>query len=90
VHVIGFSSLAAGHLTLLPALKSALKARGRDDMMVVVGGVIPPDDVQTLKDMGAEAVYPPGTVIAQAAIDLLEALNRRLGYSQPEVNAQRK
>jgi methylmalonyl-CoA mutase len=87
VHVIGFSSLAAGHLTLLPALKAALKARGRDDMMVVVGGVIPPDDVPALKDMGAEAVYPPGTVIAQAAIDLLEALNRRMGYAQPEVKA---
>ena len=88
VHVIGFSSLAAGHLTLLPALKEALHAKRRDDVMVVVGGVIPPDDVQTLKDMGAEAVYPPGTVIAQAAIDVLETLNRRLGYSQPDVAAR--
>src|SRR5262249_55056596 len=87
VHVIGFSSLAAGHLTLLPALKTALKEKGRDDVMSGVGGVTPPDDVPTLLDMGAEAVSPPGTVIAQAAIDLLEALNRRLGYAQPEVKA---
>jgi methylmalonyl-CoA mutase len=87
VHVIGFSSLAAGHLTLLPALREALVAQGREDMMVVVGGVIPPDDVATLKEMGAAAVFPPGTVIAQAAIELLEKLNERLGYAQPQVKA---
>jgi methylmalonyl-CoA mutase len=56
--------------------------------MIVVGGVIPPDDVQTLKDMGAAAVFPPGTVIAQAAIDLLDKLNERLGYSQPVIAAE--
>jgi methylmalonyl-CoA mutase len=87
VHVIGFSSLAAGHLTLLPALREALAGKGRDDLMVVVGGVIPPDDVAALKDMGAAAVFPPGTVITEAAIELLEKLNERLGYAQPAVQA---
>jgi methylmalonyl-CoA mutase len=87
VHVIGFSSLAAGHLTLLPALREALVGKHRDDLMVVVGGVIPPDDVATLKAMGAAAVFPPGTVIADAAIELLEKLNERLGYAQPAVKA---
>jgi len=82
VHVVGVSSLAAGHLTLVPALRDALKDKERGDIMIVVGGVIPPDDVQTLKDMGAAAVYPPGAIIAQAAIDLLSALNARLGYAQ--------
>jgi methylmalonyl-CoA mutase len=88
VHVIGFSSLAAGHLTLLPALKDALHAAKRDDVMVVIGGVIPPDDVAPLRDMGAAAVFLPGTVIAQAAIDILERLNERLGYAQPVVAAE--
>ncbi len=82
VHVVGVSSLAAGHLALTPALRDALAARGRADIMIVVGGVIPPEDMETLRGLGAEAIYPPGTVIAQAAIDLLEMLNRRLGYSQ--------
>jgi methylmalonyl-CoA mutase len=88
VHVIGFSSLAAGHLTLLPALKEALHAARRDDVMVVIGGVIPPDDVAPLREMGAAAVFLPGTVIAQAAIDILEQLNERLGYAQPVVAAE--
>ncbi|HEX8900227.1 methylmalonyl-CoA mutase [Vitreimonas sp.] len=83
VHVVGVSSLAAGHLTLTPALRSALLERGRGDIMIVVGGVIPPEDVPTLKDMGAAAVYPPGGVIADIAQDLLSALNEKLGYSQP-------
>ncbi len=82
VHVVGVSSLAAGHLTLVPALRDALKERNRSDIMIVVGGVIPPDDVAMLKEMGAAAVYPPGAIIAQAAIDLLSALNARLGYAQ--------
>ncbi len=82
VHVVGVSSLAAGHLTLVPALRDALSAKDRSDIMIVVGGVIPPDDVPTLKQMGASAVYPPGAIIAQAAIDLLTALNARLGYAQ--------
>ncbi|MGE3251869.1 MAG: methylmalonyl-CoA mutase [Hyphomonadaceae bacterium] len=88
VHVVGFSSLAAGHLALLPPLRAALDARGRTDIMIVVGGVIPPDDVQTLKDMGAAAVYPPGAVIALAAQDLLDALNRKLGYAQAPAAAE--
>ncbi|MFS0886555.1 methylmalonyl-CoA mutase [Aeromicrobium sp. 179-A 4D2 NHS] len=74
VHVVGVSSLAAGHLTLLPALKQALAEQGRDDIMVVIGGVIPPDDVPTLKEMGAAEVFLPGTVIADSALDLLEKL----------------
>jgi methylmalonyl-CoA mutase len=83
VHIVGVSSLAAGHLTLTPALRAALLERGRGDIMIVVGGVIPPEDVQTLKDMGAAAVYPPGGVIADIAQDLLSALNQKLGYAQP-------
>ncbi len=87
VHVIGVSSLAAGHLTLVPELKSALKDQGRPDIMVVVGGVIPPEDVQTLLDMGAAAVFPPGTNIPEAAARLLDKLNLKLGYAQPPVAA---
>ena len=82
VHVVGASSLAAGHLTLAPELMQALKAKGRSDIMVVVGGVIPPEDVKTLYEMGAAAVFLPGAVIADAAIRVLEALNVRLGYAQ--------
>ena len=78
VHVVGASSLAAGHLTLVPQLRAELASLGRDDIMVVVGGVIPPDDVQPLLDAGACAVYPPGTVIAEAALDLLDDLEQRL------------
>jgi methylmalonyl-CoA mutase len=80
VHVVGVNSLAAGHLTLVPALKKALADLGRDDIMVVVGGVIPPDDVPTLLEMGAAAVFPPGTVIAESAFELLEKLSKRLGH----------
>ena len=82
VHAVGASSLAAGHLTLVPELKAELEKLGRPDIMIVVGGVIPPADVQTLIDMGAAAVYPPGSIIADTAIDLIEKLNRRLGYAQ--------
>ncbi len=74
VHIVGVSSLAAGHLTLLPELKKALAEQGRDDIMVVMGGVIPPDDVPTLKEMGAAEVFLPGTVIADSALSLLEKL----------------
>ena len=80
VHVVGVSSLAAGHLTLVPALRDALAELGADDVLVVVGGVIPPDDVPTLKEMGAAAVFPPGTVIAEAAQELLRTLSQRLGH----------
>ena len=74
VHVVGVSSLAAGHLTLVPALKQALAARGRDDILVVVGGVIPPQDYPALYAAGASAIFGPGTVIAEAAILLLDRL----------------
>ncbi|GAA4738263.1 methylmalonyl-CoA mutase [Modestobacter marinus] len=80
VHVVGVSSLAAGHLTLVPALRDALAELGAEDVLVVVGGVIPPDDVPTLREMGAAAVFPPGTVIADAAQDLLRTLAQRLGH----------
>ena len=74
VHIVGVSSLAAGHLALLPALRQALADLGRPDIMVVIGGVIPPDDVPRLREMGAAAVFLPGTVIARSALDLLAAL----------------
>ena len=77
VHVVAASSLAAGHLTLVPALRDALKDGGGGDKLIVVGGVIPPEDVPTLKQMGAAAVYPPGTVIADSAIELIERLGGR-------------
>lgn len=80
VHLVGVSSLAAGHLTLLPALKRALAEQGRDDIMVVIGGVIPPDDVPTLLEMGAASVFLPGTVIAESALDLLAKLREQLGH----------
>ncbi|MCA0406583.1 MAG: methylmalonyl-CoA mutase [Proteobacteria bacterium] len=84
-HIIGVSSLAAGHLTLVPALKAELEKLGRGDIMIVVGGVIPPQDFQALLDAGAAAIFPPGTVIADAAEKLLDGLNGKLGYAQPKV-----
>ncbi len=78
VHIVGASSLAAGHLTLVPELRDELAALGRDDIMVVVGGVIPPADVPELLGMGAAAVFPPGTVIAEAAQELLHKLDAEL------------
>ncbi|GAA4734755.1 methylmalonyl-CoA mutase [Nocardioides endophyticus] len=80
VHIVGVSSLAAGHLTLLPALKKALAEQGRPDIMIVIGGVIPPDDVPTLREMGAAAVFLPGTVIAESALDLLARLREQLDH----------
>ncbi len=80
VHIVGPSSLAAGHLTLVPELKRALEELGRPDILVVVGGVIPPQDYQALYDAGAAAVFPPGTVIHEAASDLLDRLADQLGY----------
>ncbi|MDQ1201717.1 methylmalonyl-CoA mutase cobalamin-binding domain/chain [Rhodococcus sp. SORGH_AS303] len=80
VHVIGVSSLAAGHLTLVPALREALAAVGRSDIMVVVGGVIPPGDFDALREAGAAAIFPPGTVIADAAVDLIGQLAESLGH----------
>ncbi|WP_432062364.1 methylmalonyl-CoA mutase [Streptomyces sp. S1] len=80
VHIVGVSSLAAGHLTLVPALREELAAEGREDIMIVVGGVIPPQDVATLLEMGAAAVFPPGTVIPDAAHDLVTRLAAGLGH----------
>ena len=74
-HIVGASSLAAGHLTLIPELRDALAAEGREDIMIVVGGVIPPQDFEALGDAGAAAIFPPGTVIAEAATELLTKLN---------------
>ena len=84
VHVIGVSSLAAGHLTLVPQVKAALRQAGREDIMIVVGGVIPPQDMDELRQNGASAIFPPGTVIAEAAAQILDELNARLGYAQKE------
>ncbi|MGB5502899.1 MAG: methylmalonyl-CoA mutase [Polyangiales bacterium] len=81
VHIVGASSLAAGHLTLVPQLKQALRDRGRDDILVVVGGVIPPEDYDALREAGAAAIFGPGTVIGDAAMELLERLDAQLGGS---------
>ena len=80
VHIVGVSSLAAGHLTLVPELRAALEREGRGDIMIVVGGVIPPADYPALFEAGAKAVFGPGTNIADAAADLLVKLNVALGY----------
>jgi methylmalonyl-CoA mutase len=82
VHILGVSSLAAAHLTLVPELKKELAAQGRDDIMIVVGGVVPPQDYDTLKKAGCEAIFPPGTVIAEAAEKLLKSLKKRLGHGK--------
>ena len=81
VHIIGASSLAAGHLTLVPELRKQLEALGRDDILVTVGGVIPQQDFEALHEAGAAAIFPPGTVISEAAVDLLQKLNTALGYT---------
>ncbi|AQP51110.1 methylmalonyl-CoA mutase [Tessaracoccus flavescens] len=78
VHVVGVSSLAAGHLTLVPALREELDKLGRDDLMIVVGGVIPSQDFEELRNSGADAIYPPGTIIPEAAVDLLTKLTAQL------------
>ena len=84
VHIVGVSSLAAGHLTLVPELKRELVAYGRPDIMIVVGGVVPPQDFEALYAAGASAIFPPGTVIAEAAEKLIAELNARLGYGSRE------
>lgn len=81
VHIIGASSLAAGHLTLVPSLKAELEKLGRSDIMIVAGGVIPPQDYDSLKQAGAAAIFAPGTVISEAAADLLVSLSRSLGHT---------
>jgi len=82
VHILGVSSLAAAHLALVPELKVELEKQGRDDIMIVVGGVVPSQDYDALMKAGAEAIFPPGTVIAEAAEKLLKKLNKRLGHSE--------
>ncbi|HZQ12634.1 MAG TPA: methylmalonyl-CoA mutase [Pseudolabrys sp.] len=82
VHILGVSSLAAAHLTLVPELKAELARQGRDDIMIVVGGVVPPQDYDALMKSGCEAIFPPGTVIAEAAGKLLKTLNKRLGHQE--------
>ena len=86
VHVVGASSLAAGHLTLVPQLKAELAKLGRPDIMIVVGGVIPDEDLKALYDEGVAAVFQPGTVLPEAAIKLLDELNARLGYTQSKTS----
>jgi methylmalonyl-CoA mutase len=81
VHAIGASSLAAGHLTLIPELRHELEQLGRGDILVTVGGVIPPQDFDELRAGGAAAIYPPGTIIADAAIDLLTKIEGQLAQS---------
>ena len=80
VHIIGASSLAAGHLTLIPELKDALKKLGREEIVIVAGGVIPPQDYQNVLAAGASEIFPPGTVIPEAAERLVDGL---LGSAGP-------
>ena len=82
VHIVGMSSLAAGHKTLLPQLVEELKKRGRGDIMVVAGGVIPAQDYQFLYDHGAACIFGPGTVIPAAAREMLQVLNKRLAAQE--------
>jgi len=82
VHVVGVNSLAAGHLTLVPALREELAALGREDIVIVVGGVIPPQDHDELRAAGASAIFGPGTVIAAAAIDLVRTLAEQHGLPE--------
>jgi len=84
VHIVGVSSLAAGHLTLVPELRAALAEQGREDIMIVVGGVIPPDDYDAVHAAGAKAIFGPGTNIPEAAADLVAKLNTALGYAPAE------
>ncbi|MGD8453472.1 MAG: methylmalonyl-CoA mutase [Phycisphaerae bacterium] len=84
VHVVGVNSLAAGHLTLVPQLREELARLGREDIMIVVGGVIPPQDYNALYEAGAAAIFGPGTVISKAAIKLMNELEDRLGLTEPE------
>jgi methylmalonyl-CoA mutase len=85
VHIIGVSSLAAGHLTFMPELRAALLRGGRANVMIAIGGVIPPKEFAALRDAGVAAIFPPGTVILEAAANLIELLNERLGYRQKVV-----
>lgn len=84
VHIVGMSSLAAGHKTLLPQLVEELRKRGREDIMVIVGGVIPAQDYEFLRRHGASAIFGPGTVIPAAAKEMLDILNERLRLVEAE------
>jgi methylmalonyl-CoA mutase len=81
VHIVGVSTLAAGHLTLVPQLREELRAYGREDILIVVGGVIPEQDFEALRQAGVAAIFPPGTVIASAARQLLDTLNEQLSHA---------
>jgi methylmalonyl-CoA mutase len=81
-HIVGVSSLAAGHLALAPALKTALARMGMGESMIALGGVIPEQDFSALREAGVDEIFPPGTVVAEAATRLMERLNQRLGYTQ--------
>jgi methylmalonyl-CoA mutase len=81
VHIIGASSLAAGHLTLVPSLKAELEKLGRIDIMIVAGGVIPPQDYDALTKAGAAAIFAPGTIICEAAVGLIKSLSKSLGHT---------
>jgi methylmalonyl-CoA mutase len=83
VHIVGVSTLAAGHLTLVPQLREELAKLGREDILIVVGGVIPPQDYPALYEAGAAAVFGPGTVIAEAAAELVRVLAEQLAISIP-------
>jgi methylmalonyl-CoA mutase len=84
-HIAGVSSLAAGHLTFVPQLTAALAREGGAGIMIVAGGVIPREDFEALREAGVAAIFPPGTVITQAAARLIELLNERLGYQQRDM-----
>jgi len=84
-HIIGVSSLAGGHLTFMPELSAALAGEGRSDILIVIGGVIPPQDYDALQSAGVAAIFPPGTALPEAAAELIQALNARLGYQQKEI-----
>jgi methylmalonyl-CoA mutase len=87
VHIVGLSSLAAGHLMLVPQLKAALDHRGRSDILIVVGGIIPEQDFDALRAAGASAIFPPGTIVTEAAATLIEQLNQYHGYAQKALSA---
>lgn len=82
VHVVGVSSLAAGHKTLVPQLKKELEKLGRDDILIIVGGVIPPQDYDELRKSGAVAIFGPGTNIPVAAQKVIEEIYKSLGYEE--------
>ena len=87
VHVIGVSSLAAGHKTLVPALREALEKIGREDILIVVGGVIPAQDYAFLRENGAAAIFGPGTVIPVSAQKVIEKIYEKLGYEEVDADA---